>query len=217
MIVTIPTCGESSHLEQLVQTCLDGDVEVVVVANNATLEQRQFIEQQTKFLCPVVDGGNGVRSLYTIWNQCMELTRRSGDRVGAIFNDDIEVNPESFKVVERSILRGHHVVGWDAFSPVKDSPSSALRRVYGTYRTHGLAGFAFAYDTHHAPSFTEDYTWWYGDDDWVEKCKSRNLALYVEQECGVKHHTSTSQRARPWVMRDVNEDKKLYESTWNKN
>lgn len=214
MLVTIPTCGESAHLGKLVQMCREGGADVIVVVNNVTPEQCRYVEAQVIGHGLLVSGGGGVRSLYTIWNQCLELTRQ--DDVGAILNDDIEVHPDSFQVVSSSVKAGNPVVGWEAFTEPSPSPLSKLRPVHGTYRTRGLAGFAFAFDPHRVPSFDEGFTWWYGDDDWVEQCKQNGLPLAVESNCGIKHYTSTSQRARPWVMRDVAQDKQRFEFKWGK-
>lgn len=212
MIVTIPTCGESPHLGKLVQTVKQGGAEVVVVINNATPEQRKYVEAQVIGHGLLVDGGNGVRSLYTIWNQCLELTRQNS--VGAILNDDIEIDPGSISVIEGAVKAGYPVVGWEAFIAPSPNPVSNLRRAYGTYRTRGMAGFAFAFDPHRVPYFDEEYTWWYGDDDWVQQCISNGLSINVESQCGIKHYTSTSQIARPWVMRDVSQDKQRFVQKW---
>lgn len=77
-----------------------------------------------------------------------------------------------------------------------------------------MAGFAFAFDPHRVPYFDEEYTWWYGDDDWVQQCISNGLSINVESQCGIKHYTSTSQIARPWVMRDVSQDKQRFVQKW---
>lgn len=215
MLVTIPTAGESQYIGPLVQSARNAGCDVVVVANNATPAQRQVIDRRCiPDGATIVDGGNGVRSLYTIWNQCLEITRQ--DEVGAILNDDVFLHPDSFARIEASIRQGHHVVGWNAFSDPQPRPESKLKEVHGTYKTHGLAGFAFAYAPQVVPSFDDGFNWWYGDDDWVEQCKAQGLRLWVEQECGIKHHTSTTQLARPWVMRDVAQDKQRFEEKWKK-
>jgi len=212
LIVTIPTCGESPYLGRLLESCATAGVPAIVVINNTNAEQYQsLVATANDHMAQSVDLGNDI-NLYAAWNKCIDLTSRDG--VGAILNDDIYVHPDSFARIEKSVRTTEGVVGWDAWGPVSENPSSHLRRVNGTYRTHGLAGFAFAFPTTTAPRFDEKYTWWYGDDDWVARCGRSGLPLYVESLCGVHHHTSTTQQARPWVTENVGQDKELFESTW---
>jgi len=219
LLVTIPTCGESPHLGALVEACIEGGASVLVALNNANVDQEKFVYDQLNAVSPlhlsVLSYGEGL-GLYEVWNECIKMCVGSAHTTGAILNDDIYIHPDSVAVIENSIKSGLSVVGWDAFTPVVESPVSNPRQVSGTYRTHGLAGFAFAFDPAKIPTFDTDYTWWYGDDDWVERVKYLGLPLFVEQECGVRHYPSTSQRARPWVMKHVEHDKSRFESKWGK-
>lgn len=212
MIVTIPSCGESAHIGKLLTSCTAAGVRAYVAMNNVDSDQSQFLHAAVEEYGGVlVDMGNDI-GLYSVWNKCLDLTK--GNAAGAILNDDIYVHPDSFARIEKSVQETHGVVGWDAWAEVAPHPGTELRRVYGTYRTHGLAGFAFAFDPSTAPRFDERYTWWYGDDDWVAQVMKDGVPLNVEAQCGVKHHPSTSQRARPWVASSVKDDERMFGNKW---
>lgn len=115
--------------------------------------------------------------LYRMWN---EGVRRARERAPvcdvAILNNDLRLGPSFLSSLSVALRADPRLL---AVSPTCNGRViDGVELVNGTYKSGGLAGFAFmvrgeAFDT---VSFDEEFEWWFGDDDFVaqiERCGGR--------------------------------------------
>lgn len=213
--VVIPTCGESPHLIKLLhQLCCD--VPVTVVINNIANDR-----EQVQLMLKCAQAGADVElweepaTIYQIWNWAIKQAQDKAVSTLSLLNDDVWVPDRSVNWVDGFLRMSPDlaVLGWDYDRPDAKDPAS-IRYVSGTYRKHGVPGFAFAVKPAKVPFIDERFHWWGGDDDLMLGAAAMGSKLGVLVGCGVRHYTSTTASARPWVYDHVNEDRSLLFSKW---
>lgn len=213
--VMIPTCGESPHLGALLRK-LCPDTAVTVVINNMT-DSREALALMADCVCNGADVKiwEEPANIYQIWNWAIQTGQEQMVSSVSILNDDIDVPPLSVWWIDGSLRQCESlaVLGWDCDHP-GSSDLGEIRYVSGTYRKHGVPGFAFAVKPHRVPFIDERFNWWGGDDDLILGAAAMGGRLGVLTGCGVAHHTSTSASARPWVYEGVADDRQLLFSKW---
>jgi GT2 family glycosyltransferase len=154
-----------------------GGYETITVFDNGSgPETRQWLAAQAaEGRIDVVDA-TGWR-LYRMWNEGVRRAReRSPICDVAILNNDLRLGPRFLPSLAEGLRSASRLL---AVSPTCNGRVvDGVEVVRGTYKSGGLAGFAFvvrgeAFDT---LRFDERFEWWFGDDDLVaqiERCGGR--------------------------------------------
>lgn len=210
--VCIPTVGESELLPHLIAT-LQAD-ETVRRIDLFVNEPERMVDvlDQLASLERVHTNTAPERALYPSWNTAIRRARREGVKL-AILNDDIALPFEKpiFKALK--IWQGCGadvaVLGFDHTDTVK----SGIHLCRGSYRHHGVPGFAFMVDPEKVREVDERFQWWGGDDDLFFQAEADGHKLgrcYVR----VQHSAESTASKRPWTHEVRGEDRALMQEKW---
>lgn len=213
--VWIPTIGLSPHLERLIEDCLADPLNprIYVMDNGMTEGQRRalaecFVGRPVQIL---IETG---KTIYEMWNHAIVTGRRYGDYV-AIFNDDIQIVPNTLTVMKAALEADPSMVLLGLDPDATEATAPECRYVTGTYKDGGLTGFAFMIYANDCPLADQGYTWWYGDDDLVRSViqSKRHVGKLIGWP--VWHAGSLSGNAH-WERLEalVEDDRKHYEEKW---
>jgi hypothetical protein len=208
MLVGIPTVGLSPHLNPLIEHLKDGGHSVVLYCNGDSTDARRVIESVpngfTVVLCPGVN-------IHGVWNRILRAAY--GEPV-AIFNDDISVDAGSLGYAESYFKHRPQagIIGWDPDVVVRGDRHDL--EVHGSYRHHGITGFAFALRPVPDIWFDEEFNWWGGDDDIIHQYLVKGYKAVKMVGEPVAHWPSTSANQRPEVYSKVELDRQRLLDKW---
>lgn len=222
-LVGIPSLGLSPYLPALLSELARlRDVPVLLLCNGSGEDYRAVhhrideAERLPRHLAPV--GWHPTRGIYGLWNVIIERAAADGHRAAVILNDDVFVDAWSVKAAALAIDRdGYAIVGWDPDADPARRPSArVVADVHGTYREHGVTGFAFALDAAAGVRCDERFGWWGGDDDLVYTVTARSLRAGKMVGVGVRHWPSTSSQQRLDVLGSLEADRALLLAKWGR-
>lgn len=213
--VWIPTVGLSPHLVRLIKDCLADPLNPrVYVLDNGMPEslRDQLASEFAEATVKIIDQRG--KSLYQMWNQALTTGRRYGDYT-AIFNDDIQITPNTITVMKAALEADPSmvIVGLDPDATEPNAPE--CHYVTGTYKDGGLTGFAFMVYATDCPLADEKYNWWYGDDDLVKAVVESKRHAGKLIGWPVWHAGSLSGNAH-WerLQALVDDDRRHFEEKW---
>lgn len=192
--VTIPTIGHSNLLVPLIRH-LEEDDRVDQIVLTVNLEDHvDTVREIFRFCEPnisIVETWCLGRSIHHGWNTAIQKAREA-DAFLAILNDDIElVEHDAVYEVAKTLNAdpSYAVVGMNYFeSPEKTKPDARpVRPVHGSYRHHGVGGFAWVCDPHKVHTVPESLVWWGGDDYCFFRAEEDGYKLGIANHVHVTH------------------------------
>jgi len=221
--VTIPTIGYSELLIPLVNE-LERDRAVDKILLTVNLEE--YVEPIQDFFrfgepnIEVVETWPQGKSLYHGWNTAIEMAREA-DAWLAVLNDDIRIltlHAISHITGLMAENPSYAIVGLNWLeSPESTSPGARpLRAVRGSYRHHGVGGFAWVCDPHKVALVPDDFVWWYGDDHIFLSAERDGHLLGIAEHAHVEHaHAMTANSgAHDWANAAIPSDTNAFQRIW---
>jgi hypothetical protein len=216
--VTIPTIGHSPLLIPLVNE-LEKDRAIDKIVLTVNLEEYvEPIQDFFRFGGPTIEVWETWqlgKSLYHGWNTAIEAARKE-DAFLAVLNDDIRLF-EDYAVSRVAQLLADHssyaVVGlnWQDSPDQREAPSQ-LRRVHGSYRHHGVGGFAWVCDPHKVDTIPQDIVHWGGDDFIFLRAEGSGHNVGIANHVHVEHPApETTSVTQPWTYEARGNDRKVFE------
>ena len=102
-------------------------------------------------------------------------------------------------------------------TPESTSPGARpLRQVHGTYRRHGVGGFAWVCDPHKVVLVPDDFVWWYGDDHIVLSAERDGHFVGIATHAHVEHgHALTANSGEHnWTHDAIPGDREAFKRIW---
>lgn len=221
--VTIPTIGHSPLLIPLVNELeKDRDIDRILL----TVNLEEYVEPISAFFrfgeptIEVVETWESGKSLYHGWNRSIELARKE-DAWLAILNDDVKLlEPYAISHVAGLLAdnQSYAIIGlnWQESPENTRESAAALRQVHGSYRHHGVGGFAWVCDPHKIEIVPDDFVWWYGDDHifLAAERDGHNLGLanHVHVEHG--HALTANSGEQNWTSEAIPRDHEAFQRIW---
>lgn len=192
----------------LIEQLIDEGVWVTVVDNKGTfntdaLNDRAMYSQTF---------GN----VHQAWNSGINLAEVFGADWCCVLNDDIVLDPGA-PALAAHILRARPDV-WIAGFDYEGHEDFKLRDATGSFREHGIGGFAYMIRPNVGLRYDERFNWWGGDDDLVWSCLAAGGKAVVVEGANVSHPAggNTSGRHYPELMEGVGTDRALLIEKWGK-
>jgi hypothetical protein len=187
--VVIPSRTELESLTRLIEQ-FDGAVDHIIIIDNGHEPELQELP------IPYV-GVEVIRdetpSIYHLWNVGFERAKVAGCEVVVFLNDDVELIGDLDTWFGRLIDPMKDPDVWVTCPDhTEELPEGATREVTGTFRHGGMPGFAFAVWAEIHEGFNEDYSWWYGDDEFAFKIERDGGKIIRVGGLHVKHHQSVT-------------------------
>jgi hypothetical protein len=220
---TIPTIGFSEYLIPLVNE-IERDRSVDKILLTVNLEKHvEPVQEFFRFGEPtieVLETWPQGKSLHHGWNTAIELARKENAWL-AVLNDDIRLlEADAISQVAGLLSENpsYAIVGpnWQE-TPESTSPGAPpLRRVHGSYRHHGVGGFAWVCDPHKVVTVPDDFVWWYGDDHIFLSAESEGHALGIANHVHVEHgHALTANSGEHnWTHEAIANDIAAFQRIW---
>lgn len=219
--VAIPSIGHSDLLASLVEKCSESDVYVTVYENRHTALSRLIGTSK------IISSGVSWRPvpdvpLYGVWNMAISEAKAQGD-ILILLNDDVAMGDGAIDSVVHCLEENpeYVMVGFDYFTDGDEWPpgrpfvDGELREVQGTFRHHGVGGFAFAVQSTACPLIDESLVWWCGDDDLCCQIIANGGKIGVLHGAKVQHlHPETSAIHYPHLLEAKDRDLKRFEAKW---
>lgn len=218
--VLVPSIGRSAYTAQLLHTlAVDPTVRTIRVVDN---RDGDGLVLRKQFKHPKVEWQKRPRAgIYQIWSDFIQEcdTYQPVTDLAVILNDDVILQPGA---VAEMVHAAHIHPGIAVFGFDVDRPTSCLlmrvRPVHGTYRAHGIPGFAFAVRPQLAPKPLVDpqFEWWGGDDDMVFTITRKfNFPCVVAEGIGVDHpQPSSSAIHYPELAEAIERDRQRLLCKW---
>ena len=219
-VVVIPSIGCSDKLAAVVRAALSSHAQEVVVIENQAGDRHVPTAEDRLRDAELKDRVTYVRSpeigLYAAWNAGLDVAKagEDGPSVAVVLNDDIIITPWAIDALIEA-LDAHRtvaVVGADYEHHRLASPQ--LRYVSGTYRAHGVPGFAFACRAD-VCRVDEQFEWWGGDDDLVFSARQAGWRCAVLMGAHVDHPVPETSAARfPELGAAKDRDRERLKAKW---
>jgi hypothetical protein len=204
----IGSVGHSNEtLIPLVEQLDEEGILVAVLDNRGTLNRHDL---------PIwVDYANveGM-NIHQVWNRGMNIAQLAGADWCCVLNDDITLDPGAPRIAAAACPEDVWIAGFD----YEGHEDLKLRDAGGSYRLHGVGGFAFMIRPEVGLRYDSRFQWWGGDDDLIWECLARGGRAVVVEGANVSHPDggNTSGRFYPELMEKVGADRELLMEKWNK-
>ncbi|HVE28298.1 MAG TPA: glycosyltransferase [Sporichthya sp.] len=206
----IASVGRSNEtLIPLTETLIEDGVEVLVVDNRGELDASILDDRVRYHRC---EGFN----VFQAWNVGIRAARLEGDDWVAVLNDDIVLEYSACSRVAETLKARTDV--WIAGFDYERHKRLGLREAVGSFREHGIGGFAFMLRPESRLEFDPLFNWWGGDDDLVYTCRFMGGKAMVVEGVHVQHPPGggTSSQHYPEVMAELGSDRLLLQAKWGK-
>jgi hypothetical protein len=129
-----------------------------------------------------------------------------------VLNDDVTLDPVAIYNVAAALHASTYaIMGYDH----RGRPPGGPVTVHGSYRKHGVPGFAFAVKPDYCARVHEGFTWWGGDDDLFNRTESLGEELAVLPGARVEHpQPSLSSHRYPLTEPWHDSDRALMMQLW---
>lgn len=192
----------------LIETLHDEGVRVTVVDNRGTFPIDELSDQVLYCECPFAN-------VYAAWNLGINVAEHHKADWCVVLNDDITLAPGAVSLAaSRCEDPGIWIAGFD----YEGRKVVRLREAVGSYRQHGVGGFAFMVRPNVGLRYDERFTWWGGDDDLVWTCLDRGGRAVVVEGAKVWHHDGGNKSGRhyPELADGIEADRDLLIAKWAK-
>lgn len=220
--IAIPTRFAINPLRRLVPKLLDDpEVDRVLIldnghpSNNARMWFKALNRDQPKI--EVVNARGW--SIHRMWNFGWEYAREHGYEFYGAFNDDI-IAPHGLVGHLAAAMRDDTSLWivspeWTRRLNLGVDVTGDVRRVNGTQRHGGLAGWCWLLRTDiPVPPIDEQFEWWYGDDDLAEQIRLAGGGLGVVVGLPLEHKQETTARRFPWTREAIERDGVRYDAKY---
>jgi hypothetical protein len=219
----IPTIGYSELLVPLVNHLEQNDnVDRILLTVNLE-EYVEPIKEFFRFSEPnieIIETWPFGRSLHHGWNVAIEMARQANAWL-AVLNDDIELMASDAVAKVAEVMAAHPsyaIVGMNWLEDPENTAPGAepVRRVHGTYRNHGVGGFAWVCDPLKTDTVPCDFEWWYGDDHLVWSAEDRGYKVGIANHVHVKHVNSLTANSgnHDWIEEAKTRDEISFRRIW---
>ena len=211
---TIPTIGYSELLIPLVNQ-LEDDTNVDRILLTVNLEE--YVEPVREFFrfgepnIDIVETWCLGRSLHHGWNTAIQMARQANAWL-AVLNDDIKLlEPKAVSSVVE-VMDAHPsyaVVGMNYFEgPEQTKPTATdVRPVHGSYRHHGVGGFAWVCDPHKVKLVPDTLVWWGGDDFCFLSAEQDGYKVGIANHVHVTHLSERTASEQDWTHEAREQDR----------
>ena len=234
-IAAIPTLNAIEWIAPLVEGLLLADEvdEVWVYDNGCTditadwVRNRRLLDKRIFW---IDSKGMGI---YQMWNHMVRKANEFGEEVNlALLNSDIRLPPNAIKNLSK-VMRdyGYHIATVDPTRPGLHSKhipvwNKALGELFPKdfepYPIDTPPGHAVAWAFVIAAEFwkdevyavSEQYQWWYGDDDLFRRAYRRNGRICRVVGVGSDHFGSSSDAHNPRKQEMIDSDTKIFNKMW---
>ena len=221
--VTIPTIGQSEHLVPLLREIEQDDAVDKIIL---TVNLQEYVAPLRMFFnnarpkIEVVQCWRRGKSLHHGWNFAIEYARKFDAQL-AVLNDDISLSePRAISQVAGLLAEypSYAIVGlnWQE-TPESTSPSARpLRAVHGSYRHHGVGGFAWVCDPHKVSLVPDDFVWWYGDDHIFLSAERDGHKIGIASHVHVEHVNALTANSgdHNWTHEAISGDTDAFRRIW---
>lgn len=205
----IASCGKTNEtLIPLTETLLEDGVEVLVVDNRGELDS-SILDDRVLYLH--IEG-----TVFQSWNVGIDTAKAKRHDWVAILNDDIVLEYSACSRVAETLKARPDV--WIAGFDYEHHKRLGLREAVGSFREHGIGGFAFMLRPESGLAFDPLFNWWGGDDDLVYTCRFMGGKAMVVEGVHVQHPPGggTTSQHYPEVMAELGSDRLLLQAKWGK-
>lgn len=221
--VTVPTIGYSPYLIPLINEVeRDWAVDKVLL----TVNQEKYVEPVQDFFrfgepnIEVLETWPQGVSLHHGWNTAIEMARKENAWL-AVLNDDIRLlRPGAISHVSGLLADNpsYAIVGLNWQEPPESTRPGAppLRQVHGSYRHHGVGGFAWVCDPHKVALVPDDFVWWYGDDHIFLSAERDGHRIGIASHAHVEHVSGLTAHSgsESWIHEAVAKDVVAFQRIW---
>lgn len=213
IMAAIPSRSNFDGLSAVVDHCFNyEEISKVVVYDNG-YEDKQQVEAMTEW---------GVRvdavgwRFYRMWNDAWRTAFEEGFDAVAILNDDIKMCAGGITIAASGFveLPEAGIIGLNYNRNLDQGIGQALyRKVSGSYRNHGIGGFAFLVRSSTwgvVPPIDENYYLWYGDDELFANMEKTGFTLHIASGVPVEHEASTTANKHPELLAKTSEDEERF-------
>lgn len=218
--VSIPTIGHSPYLISLVNA-IEQDRAVDKILLTVNLEE--YVEPISEFFqlgeptIEVVPAWKDGPSIHNGWNISIEAALEANAWL-AVLNDDIRlIEPNAVSHVAGILAENpsYAIVGFNWQESAQSTRPSArcLSEVCGSYRHHGIGGFAWVCDPHKIRTVPETLIWWGGDDAIFFYAEQDGYKLGIANHVHVEHaHSLTANSGeQTWMADAIAQDRVEFE------
>lgn len=214
----IPTIGASPMLDDLIMSLIRGGVSRIWLFDNFPHDRVRAMvdDERLRYVAArhhSVNLERVPRSIYASWNDAMDRAVVHGYDVLHVLNDDIGLDPlDVHRVTEAVAASEYAIMGYDH----RDRATAGPLQVHGSYRKHGVPGFAFAVDPAQCARVHPGFRWWGGDDDLFNRTEEQGNPIAVLPGAYVHHPVpSLSSTKYPLETPWHDEDRALMQELWN--
>lgn len=206
MIVAVSTIGCAPQLHNLVAQLVGEGHQIWLLVNrrDVTLD---YTDADTILRWDLPN-----LNLYATWNHALTLARKLNEPRLAFLNDDLELAPDALATAAALMTEDPTIAVCGLDYEHRDV--TMLRRCTGSYRHHGIGGFAFIVDPARVPDFDEGYEWWGGDEDFLNTAAAQGNHLAIADGCWVTHEGGVSADRNPWTEDAKVRDRERFLHKW---
>lgn len=220
--VTIPTIGHSELLLPLLRD-LERDRGICKILLTVNLEE--YVEPLTDFFkdeyAPeVVETWQLGKSLYHGWNAAIQRARDANAWL-AVLNDDIRLFRQdaiSYTALLLDRNPEYAIIGLNWLQAPESTPRDAIPvgQVHGSYRHHGVGGFAWVCDPHKVALVPDDFVWWYGDDHLMLSAEQDGHRIGIASHAHVEHVNALTANSgeQNWTHEAIPNDHMAFQRLW---
>lgn len=220
--VTIPTIGHSELLIPLLRE-LERDRTIRKILLTVNLEEcvepiREFFDNEYSII-DVIETWPLGKSLYVGWNAAIERARKENAWL-AVLNDDLRLGPNAISYVADLLDRSpeYAIIGmnWLEAPGTTNPEAKPVGQVHGSYRHHGVGGFAWVCDPHKVELVPDDFVWWYGDDHIFLTAERDGHKLGIASHVHVEHVNALTANSgdHNWTHEAIPSDHEAFQRLW---
>jgi hypothetical protein len=163
--------------------------------------------------------------LYQMWNMAIDKAKKKAKQLHAdewnlaILNNDLIIGPHFIAGLDAALRIDErlYAVCANYDNRVVDTP---VKRVEGTYGKKGFAGFAFMVAGERLDAagirFDENYSWWYGDDDFVAQIDAAGGHYAMARDAKVVHlFEQTASKNKDRLQPTIDKDRDYFFEKWD--
>lgn len=216
--IAIPTISAIRTLKALVLALIrDPAVDCVLILDNGHKSSQaaswfRGIQRRTPKVRVVDARGWGIHQM---WNYGWDYAREQGFEYYGAFNDDIQAPPSLVRDLVDALDRNPDLwivsPDWHRRLAEGSEVTGHVRRVTGTQRHGGIAGWCWLLRTDIPVRVDEQYEWWYGDCALAEDIRLAGGALGVVEGLPLDHDQETTARNHAWTRDAIVRDGQRFE------